>query len=227
MHHCEVMLKDLADAKRINTTVSAAPPAPGKPAQPPSVPGAAVGLLSASLISHLFWPEAPEAELLLPPDVQVRCPCGWVHVHAGHWRRVVAMPALCAALMASASSAPSSSLYAALSTPPSGDTAPPTHADLPSQPLIPPTPTPAGCHGGVWPALPHPEGAPPCQLAPFIRRGGAGAGGGRHRHRLQGGGWGWAWCRAAGQWLAGLDWKRMLVPAARRCRMVQRLLARV
>jgi hypothetical protein len=29
-----------------------------------------VGLLSASLVSHLFWPEAPEAELQLPAPIE-------------------------------------------------------------------------------------------------------------------------------------------------------------
>jgi hypothetical protein len=119
MHHCEVMLKDLADAKRINTAVAGVAPPPGAEPMPPTAPGAAVseprcparalpallrccpapcpapapqaaprrpphpqpptrnpcrpaqvGLLSASLISHLFWPEAPEAELQLPAPIE-------------------------------------------------------------------------------------------------------------------------------------------------------------
>jgi hypothetical protein len=35
-----------------------------------ALPRPQVGLLSASLVSHLFWPDAPEAELQLPEPIE-------------------------------------------------------------------------------------------------------------------------------------------------------------
>ncbi|KAI7840711.1 hypothetical protein COHA_005527 [Chlorella ohadii] len=67
LHNAEVMLKDLADSKRINTNVQ-------------SVPNTAtplrrrrhlvdIGAMQATIVSHLFWPQLQSEEFNLPPEV--------------------------------------------------------------------------------------------------------------------------------------------------------------
>lgn len=67
LHNAEVMLKDLADSKRINTNVQ-------------SVPNTAtplrrrrhlvdIGAMQATIVSHLFWPQLSSEEFNLPPEV--------------------------------------------------------------------------------------------------------------------------------------------------------------
>ncbi|KAI3433290.1 hypothetical protein D9Q98_003109 [Chlorella vulgaris] len=68
LHNAEVMVKDLGDSKRINANVK-------------SVPNTATPLrrrrhlvnidaLSATILSHLFWPPLPQEDFTLPPEVQ-------------------------------------------------------------------------------------------------------------------------------------------------------------
>ncbi|KAK9825161.1 hypothetical protein WJX81_008683 [Elliptochloris bilobata] len=79
LHNCEVMLKDLADSKRLNGGIHALPAAATSPlrrsprrrdrraatAPPP-------GNLSATILSSLFWPPIQEEKLALPPRVQAQ-----------------------------------------------------------------------------------------------------------------------------------------------------------
>uniref|UniRef100_A0A8C5C3B4 Anaphase-promoting complex subunit 2 n=1 Tax=Gadus morhua TaxID=8049 RepID=A0A8C5C3B4_GADMO len=70
MHYCEVMLKDVADSRRINANIreeeSKAGAGPGEePPTPPPTPLA----LSAMIFSSEFWPQLKEEKLELPPAV--------------------------------------------------------------------------------------------------------------------------------------------------------------
>jgi anaphase-promoting complex subunit 2 len=71
LHAAEVMLKDIADSRRIDAAVKAALPAPrpGAPALPPPPPPA----VAATVISQIFWPQFgtdAAAECALPPPVE-------------------------------------------------------------------------------------------------------------------------------------------------------------
>ncbi len=82
LHSCEVMLRDMADSKRLDANVRALPAqlaahraaaqqqqqmaAAGNMQQLPADTTAALSRLRATVCSHLFWPELPQDELLLP-----------------------------------------------------------------------------------------------------------------------------------------------------------------
>ncbi|EFJ49123.1 hypothetical protein VOLCADRAFT_80889 [Volvox carteri f. nagariensis] len=71
LHACEVMLKDVADSKRINHRVHAMPPAGSALPQPASPIGSAFHLLSAAIISYLFWPRQEDPTgLVLPAEIR-------------------------------------------------------------------------------------------------------------------------------------------------------------
>ncbi|EFN59544.1 hypothetical protein CHLNCDRAFT_19379, partial [Chlorella variabilis] len=68
LHNAEVMLKDLADSKRINANVKSVP----NTATPLRRRRQLVNIdgLSATIVSQLFWPTLPQDEFNLPPEVQ-------------------------------------------------------------------------------------------------------------------------------------------------------------
>ncbi|KAL4426176.1 hypothetical protein ABPG77_007458 [Micractinium sp. CCAP 211/92] len=67
LHNAEVMLKDLADSKRINANVKSVP----NTATPLRRRRSLVDIdgLSATIVSQLFWPQLPTEEFTLPPAV--------------------------------------------------------------------------------------------------------------------------------------------------------------
>lgn len=67
---CEVMLKDLADSKRLDANVRALPQQQQQQQALPEGVAAALSRLRATICSYLFWPELPEHELQLPADLQ-------------------------------------------------------------------------------------------------------------------------------------------------------------
>ncbi|XP_012992591.2 anaphase-promoting complex subunit 2 [Esox lucius] len=60
MHYCEVMLKDVADSRRINTNIREEESRLAKEEQPPLA-------LSAMILSSEFWPTLKEEKMELPP----------------------------------------------------------------------------------------------------------------------------------------------------------------
>lgn len=62
MHYCEVMLKDMADSRRINTNIREEESKLGEEEQPP-LP------LSSLILSSEFWPTLKDEKLELPPLV--------------------------------------------------------------------------------------------------------------------------------------------------------------
>ncbi|XP_013984291.2 anaphase-promoting complex subunit 2-like [Salmo salar] len=60
MHYCEVMLKDVADSRRINTNIREEESTLGEEEQPPMA-------LSAMILSSEFWPTLKEEKMELPP----------------------------------------------------------------------------------------------------------------------------------------------------------------
>ncbi|XP_029625148.1 anaphase-promoting complex subunit 2-like [Salmo trutta] len=60
MHYCEVMLKDVADSRRINTNIREEESRLGEEEQPPMA-------LSAMILSSEFWPTLKEEKMELPP----------------------------------------------------------------------------------------------------------------------------------------------------------------
>lgn len=62
MHYCEVMLKDMADSRRINSNIREEESRLSKDEQPPLS-------LSAIILSSEFWPTLKEEKLELPPVV--------------------------------------------------------------------------------------------------------------------------------------------------------------
>ncbi|XP_056144317.1 anaphase-promoting complex subunit 2 [Lampris incognitus] len=62
MHFCEVMLKDVADSRRINSNIREEELRLGEEEQPPLA-------LSAMILSSEFWPQLKEEKLELPPLV--------------------------------------------------------------------------------------------------------------------------------------------------------------
>ncbi|XP_003976982.1 anaphase-promoting complex subunit 2 [Takifugu rubripes] len=62
MHYCEVMLKDMADSRRINTNIREEESKLGEEEQPPLS-------LSSLILSSEFWPPLKEEKLELPPLV--------------------------------------------------------------------------------------------------------------------------------------------------------------
>ncbi|KAK6305260.1 hypothetical protein J4Q44_G00240400 [Coregonus suidteri] len=59
MHYCEVMLKDLADSRRINTNIREEESRLGEDEQPPMA-------LTAMILSSEFWPTLKEEKMELP-----------------------------------------------------------------------------------------------------------------------------------------------------------------
>ncbi len=64
LHHAEIMIRDIAESKRFQThyTDARTRSAEGRPHDDVA--------LSASIISHLFWPKVNEAEAWVPPAVE-------------------------------------------------------------------------------------------------------------------------------------------------------------
>ncbi|CAD7695987.1 unnamed protein product [Ostreobium quekettii] len=73
LHNCEVMLKDMGDSKRINSTLvnnegtSAAVERRSRRGEQLDQAN-----LSATIISELFWPELPDTDIKLPPEIRQR-----------------------------------------------------------------------------------------------------------------------------------------------------------
>ncbi|KAJ3601001.1 hypothetical protein NHX12_031974 [Muraenolepis orangiensis] len=69
MHFCEVMLKDVADSRRINTNIREEESRQGAAAEPQTPPPPPPLALSAMIFSSEFWPQLKEEKLELPPLV--------------------------------------------------------------------------------------------------------------------------------------------------------------
>ncbi|EIE27163.1 hypothetical protein COCSUDRAFT_55186 [Coccomyxa subellipsoidea C-169] len=69
LHNCEVMLKDVADSKRVNGNIKDMPAAAMSPLRR-ARREAPVAHTSATIISALFWPTVPEEKFAVPPEVQ-------------------------------------------------------------------------------------------------------------------------------------------------------------
>ena len=78
-HSCEVMLKDVADSKRINANVKRKAPAPSThiassslsfPLTDPSPASPPLEVVDATVVSAHFWPDLQGAEMTLPPPVE-------------------------------------------------------------------------------------------------------------------------------------------------------------
>eukprot|EP00891_Asterochloris_glomerata_P007911 jgi/Astpho2/7911/Aster-06390 len=66
LNNCEVMLKDLADSKRLNASIKALAPEPGAASRSE----ADLSIHSATIVSALFWPPVAAEQLVLPGKVQ-------------------------------------------------------------------------------------------------------------------------------------------------------------
>eukprot|EP00887_Chlorella_sp_A99_P005758 scaffold1.g5758.t1 len=68
LHNAEIMLKDLADSKRVNANVKSVPDT----ATPIKRRANLVGIqqLDATIISQLFWPQLPKEDFKLPPQMR-------------------------------------------------------------------------------------------------------------------------------------------------------------
>ncbi|XP_034045788.1 anaphase-promoting complex subunit 2 isoform X2 [Thalassophryne amazonica] len=82
MHYCEVMLKDMADSRRINTNIREEESRLSEEEQPP-LP------LSAIILSSEFWPSLKEEKLELPPLV-----CQAMEAYTRRYEKLKAMRTL-------------------------------------------------------------------------------------------------------------------------------------
>lgn len=71
---CEVMLKDMGDSKRVNATIRYNL-RNEMHKKPNAVDNESEMLLSATIISSLFWPKLGEDELQLPREINVLRSC--------------------------------------------------------------------------------------------------------------------------------------------------------
>ncbi|KAK9907618.1 hypothetical protein WJX75_007065 [Coccomyxa subellipsoidea] len=69
LHNCEVMLKDVADSKRVNGNIRNMPRQAMSPLRRQH-PEAPLTTTSATIISALFWPTLPEEKFTVPTEVQ-------------------------------------------------------------------------------------------------------------------------------------------------------------
>ncbi|XP_075999139.1 anaphase-promoting complex subunit 2 isoform X2 [Genypterus blacodes] len=82
MHYCEVMLKDMADSRRINSNIREEESKLGEEEQPP-LP------LSSIILSSEFWPQLKEEKLELPPVV-----CQAMEAYTHRYEKLKAMRTL-------------------------------------------------------------------------------------------------------------------------------------
>uniref|UniRef100_A0A667XKV6 Anaphase-promoting complex subunit 2 n=1 Tax=Myripristis murdjan TaxID=586833 RepID=A0A667XKV6_9TELE len=82
MHYCEVMLKDMADSRRINSNIREEESRLGEEEQPPLS-------LSAMILSSEFWPQLKEEKLELPPLV-----CQAMEAYTHRYEKLKAMRTL-------------------------------------------------------------------------------------------------------------------------------------
>lgn len=75
LHSCEVMLKDMTDSKRLNTTIRQLTPTSSTHVHPDTV--STLSHLHAHIVSYLFWPELQEQQCKLPDDVAQALEVGW------------------------------------------------------------------------------------------------------------------------------------------------------
>ncbi|XP_062263400.1 anaphase-promoting complex subunit 2 [Platichthys flesus] len=82
MHYCEVMLKDMADSRRINSNIREEESRLGEEEQPPLS-------LSSIILSSEFWPPLKEEKLELPPVV-----CQAMEAYTHRYEKLKAMRTL-------------------------------------------------------------------------------------------------------------------------------------
>nr|UUW46957.1 anaphase-promoting complex subunit 2-like protein [Platichthys stellatus] len=82
MHYCEVMLKDMADSRRINSNIREEESRLGEEEQPPLS-------LSSIILSSEFWPALKEEKLELPPVV-----CQAMEAYTHRYEKLKAMRTL-------------------------------------------------------------------------------------------------------------------------------------
>ncbi|XP_058508779.1 anaphase-promoting complex subunit 2 [Solea solea] len=83
MHYCEVMLKDMADSRRINTNIREEESRLGEDEQQPPLS------LSSIILSSEFWPPLKEEKLELPPPV-----CQAMEAYTHRYEKLKAMRTL-------------------------------------------------------------------------------------------------------------------------------------
>ncbi|XP_072225766.1 anaphase-promoting complex subunit 2 [Leuresthes tenuis] len=86
MHYCEVMLKDMADSRRINSNICEEESKLSEEEQPPEQPPLS---LSAIIMSSEFWPTLKEEKLELPPVV-----CQAMEAYTQRYEKLKAMRTL-------------------------------------------------------------------------------------------------------------------------------------
>lgn len=70
LHNCEIMLKDIADSKRINSNIKALPTTVTSPVRGRRQDAASIAPLTSTVTSALFWPPHQQDNLKLPAQVQ-------------------------------------------------------------------------------------------------------------------------------------------------------------
>lgn len=70
LHNCEVMLKDIADSKRMNSNIKALPTVVTSPVRGRRQDAASIAPLTSTVTSALFWPPQPQDNLNLPLQIQ-------------------------------------------------------------------------------------------------------------------------------------------------------------
>ncbi|KAK9838770.1 hypothetical protein WJX74_003024 [Apatococcus lobatus] len=69
MHNCEIMLKDLADSKRLNASIKQLPAGPDTYRSRSAAPDSSVDNMTATILSELFWPALPQESICMPKEV--------------------------------------------------------------------------------------------------------------------------------------------------------------
>ena len=65
----QIMLKDLADSKRLNASIKQLPATPNRIGNNPAAPDAAIDNMTATILSELFWPALPQESISMPHEV--------------------------------------------------------------------------------------------------------------------------------------------------------------
>lgn len=65
----QIMLKDLADSKRLNTSIKQLPAMPNSSRRSTAATNAAIDNMTATILSELFWPALPQDSISVPHEV--------------------------------------------------------------------------------------------------------------------------------------------------------------
>ena len=67
----QIMLKDLADSKRLNASIKQLPAMPNRSRRNTAATDAAIDNMTATILSELFWPALPQDSISVPLEVRV------------------------------------------------------------------------------------------------------------------------------------------------------------